>query len=112
MMNDYLKHVSVEIINSYAQTLYITADGCPNTDQPFTLTSRKPRDLFDVLRDPDGDAILNTVYMFNSWHGDSTYRTYLYQRRYIRSITFIEKYTTVSAAIAGHLRHRQGLWGY
>jgi hypothetical protein len=110
-MNDYLKPVSVEIA-SYAPTLYIDADGCPNTNQPFTLTSRRPRDLFDILRDPDSDAVLNTVYMFNRWDGTSTYRTYLYQRGYIRSITFIQKYTTVSAAIAGHLRHRQRLWGY
>ena len=110
-VSNLLKHVPVETA-SYAQNLYIDADGCPNTDQPFTLTSRRSRDLFDILRDPWGDAVLNTVLIYNSWHNDNTYRTYLYQRQYYRSITFIEKYTTVSAAIAGHLRHRQGLWGY
>ena len=98
------------IIAEWGDNLYITADGYPNTLQPFTLTSRKLRDLFDQIRDPWGDAVLNTVLIYNSRHRDNTYRTYLYQRqRRDRSVTFIEKYTTVSAAIAGHLRHCQAL---
>ena len=113
-MSEYLQHdVTMEFNSgpSWEGKLHIQNDGFPSTAQPFSLVSRRSRDLFDILRDPLGDAVLTTVLMYARWHGTSSYRTYLRQRR-DNSITFIEKYATVSAATAGHLRHRLGLWGY
>jgi hypothetical protein len=110
-MSEYLKHDVTMEFNSWEGNLHIIADGYPNTDQPFSLVSRQSRDLFDILRDPAGDAVLYTALIYDSWRDTSTYRTYLNQRRN-NSIVFIEKYVTVSAAIAGHHRHRLSLWGY
>ena len=81
--------------------------------------SRRSRDLFDQIRDPDGVAVLNTLALVDPRHrrADRTYRTYLCERlgnsySVDRSITSIESYTTIDLARAGHLRHRQRLWGY
>ena len=85
-------------------------DGLPDSDQPFTLTSRKPRDLFDQIRDPDNRAILKTLAVINRvwWRGNRIYRSYVYESKH-NHIKFLDEYTTVSAAIAGHDRHCQAL---
>ena len=77
---------------------------------PFAILSRRPRDLFDILRDPDGGVELHTMPLLDS-RGWRCYRTYLYERRnHIRTI--IQSYSTVSAAITGHGDQRLKLWGY
>jgi hypothetical protein len=97
------------MITATEDKLFIQNEGYPDPDQPFTLTSRKSRDLFDQIRDPDNRIIVSTLYMFNSWDGGyRTYRTYVYERK-TNHIKFMEKYTTVSAAVNGHNRHCQAL---
>jgi hypothetical protein len=89
---------------------YAAIEQLIDTGERFSLISRPSRDLFDVLRDPDGVAELITVNMFEP-RGWRRYRTYLYERR-SHSGAIIESYATVSAAIAGHSRNCQALWGY
>lgn len=90
-------------MNAYAERAELI-----DTGERFTLISRPSRDLFDVLRDPDGVAELITMNKPLGWRH---YRTYLYERRNHPG-ALIESYATLSAAIAGHLRHRRKLWGY
>lgn len=90
--------------------LFLENDGWPDSVQPFTLTSRKSRNLFDQIRDPDNRVILNTVAVINRRYrqGNRIYRSYVYERKH-NHIKFLDEYTTVSAAIAGHNRHCQAL---
>ena len=92
-------------MNAYAERAELI-----DTGERFSLISRPSRDLFDVLRDPDGVAELITVNMFEP-RGWRRYRTYLYERRNHPG-AIIESYATLSAAIAGHSRNCQALWGY